>query len=278
MSNSSVPSPAASPASGGEFAVEVVNLTTGYRAGPAIEDVSFALPHGSFLGLLGPNGSGKSTLIKALIGLLPAWRGSVRVLGMRPQAARTRTGYMPQAEDVDWSFPATAREVVAMGLYRRSFGLDRLRRSDRERAMTALERLSVAGLAGRQIGDLSGGQQRRVLLARALVKDPDVLLLDEPTAGLDAPAERELLDLLGGLSAQGTSIITSTHDITCVNECCDGALFLNRTVIAFGPPSEAITAESLDRTFEGHVLVVGQGGRQLAVAPHDAHEHERTDA
>ena len=261
------------PNSSSEPAVEVVNLTTGYHAGgPAIEDVSFALPHGSFLGLLGPNGSGKSTLIKALIGLLPVWEGSVRVLGLSPQAARTRTGYMPQAEDVDWGFPATAREVVAMGLYRRSFGLGR--RGDRDRAMAALERLSVASLAGRQIGELSGGQQRRVLLARALVKEPDVLLLDEPTAGLDAPAEQELLDLLGELAAQGVSIVVSTHDITCVNERCDCALCLNRTVIAFGPPVEAITEESLDRTFAGHVLVLGRGGRQLAVAPHD--EHERT--
>lgn len=251
-------------------AIAVERLTTGYRGEAAIEGVSFTLPRGAFLGLLGPNGSGKSTLIKALVGLLPAWAGSVRVLGGPPRGARERIGYMPQAEDVDWHFPVTAREVVGMGLYRRTFGP--VWRRGRERVMAALERLSAADLADRQIDELSGGQQRRVLLARALVKAPDVLLLDEPAAGLDPPAERELLDLLGELAAGGATVVVSTHDITCVNERCDCALCLNRTVMAFGPPVEAITEESLDRTFPGHVLVLGRGGRQLAVAPHDGHE------
>ncbi len=273
MSSSFAPSPAALPSSAAP-AVAVERLTTGYRGAAAIEDVSFALPRGAFLGLLGPNGSGKSTLIKALAGLLPAWAGSVRVLGGPPREARARTGYMPQTEDVDWHFPVTAREVVAMGLYRRSLGPGRLRRRgrERERVMAALERLSAADLADRQIDELSGGQQRRVLLARAIVKAPDVLLLDEPTAGLDPPAERELLDLLGELAAGGATVVLSTHDITCVNERCDCALCLNRTVTAFGPPDEAITEESLGRTFAGHVLVLGRDGRRLAVAPHDSHE------
>ena len=271
MSNSSAPSPVASPTSAAP-AIAVERLTTGYRDAAAIEDVSFALPKGAFLGLLGPNGSGKSTLIKALVGLLPAWGGSVRVLGAPPREARARIGYMPQAEDVDWHFPVTAREVVGMGLYRRSLGPERWRGRERGRVMAALERLSATDLADRQIDELSGGQQRRVLLARALVKAPDVLLLDEPTAGLDPPAERELLDLLGDLAAGGATVVVSTHDITCVNERCDCALCLNRTVMAFGPPAEAITEESLDSTFPGHVLVLGRGGRQLAVAPHDGHE------
>lgn len=253
-------------------AIAVERLTTGYRGAAAIEDVSFALPKGAFLGLLGPNGSGKSTLIKALVGLLPAWGGSVRVLGAPPRERRARIGYMPQAEDMDWHFPVTAREVVGMGLYRRSLGPERWRGRERGRVMAALERLSATDLADRQIDELSGGQQRRVLLARALVKAPDVLLLDEPTAGLDPPAERELLDLLGDLAAGGATVVVSTHDITCVNERCDCALCLNRTVMAFGPPAEAITEESLDSTFPGHVLVLGRGGRQLAVAPHDGHE------
>ena len=255
-------------------AIAVERLTTGYRGAAAIEDVSFALPRGAFLGLLGPNGSGKSTLIKALVGLLPAWGGSVRVLGAPPRERRARIGYMPQAEDMDWHFPVTAREVVGMGLYRRSLGPERWRGRERGRGrvMAALERLSATDLADRQIDELSGGQQRRVLLARALVKVPDVLLLDEPTAGLDPPAERELLDLLGELAAGGATVVVSTHDITCVNERCDCALCLNRTVMAFGPPAEAITEESLDHTFPGHVLVLGRGGRQLAVAPHDGHE------
>ena len=276
MSTSSAESRTALPTSRAPLAVEVTGLTTGYRDQVAIADVSLALAPGTFLGLLGPNGSGKSTLLKALVGLLPAWKGSVRLLGMPPQEARLRVGYMPQAEDLDWTFPATAREVVAMGLYQRSFGPRRFRRGNEERALTALERLSLADLATRQIGDLSGGQQRRVLLARALVKEPDILLLDEPTAGLDAPSERGLLDLLRELANQGKTILASTHDITCVNERCDYALCLNRSVIAFGPPEEVITEESLDRTFDGHVLVLDRSGQQLAVAPHVQHDNART--
>ena len=277
MSTSSAESRAAlPPTSGAPLAVEIDRLTTGYRGHPAIRDVSLALPAGSFLGLLGPNGSGKSTLLKTLVGLLPAWEGHVRVLGVRPQEARSRIGYMPQAEDLDWTFPATVGEVVAMGLYRRSFGPGRHRGENRTRVLDALERLSAADLVSRQIGELSGGQQRRVLLARAIVKDPDVLLLDEPTAGLDPPSEHELLDLLRELANQGKTVLVSTHDITCVNERCDYALCLNGSVIAFGPPAEVITEESLDRTFDGHVLVLGRSGQQLAVAPHAQHEHVRT--
>ena len=159
MSNSSVASLAESPSNGGTPAIEVRGLTTGYRGHTALEDVSFSVPRGRFLGLLGPNGSGKSTLIKTLIGLLDPWEGEVRVLGKRPQEMRKRVGYMPQAEDIDWSFPATVQEVVAMGLYRRAFGIDRFRRGrdEQDRIMAALERLSVAHLADRQAGELRRG-------------------------------------------------------------------------------------------------------------------------
>ena len=198
------------------------------------------------------------------------------MLGQRPQEVRKRIGYMPQAEDIDWTFPATVREVVAMGLYRRAFGLDRFRgqHDEQDRIMAALKRLSVDHLAERQAGELSGGQQRRVLCARALVKEPHLLLLDEPTAGLDARSEQEMLDLLSELAAEGASIVLCTHDIGCASDRCDLTLFLNRRVMAYGPPEVTITEEMLNRTFEGHVLVMGSGGSRLALAPHDHHEHE----
>tara|TARA_B100001123_G_scaffold324923_1_gene365154 strand:- start:5076 stop:5699 length:624 start_codon:yes stop_codon:yes gene_type:complete len=182
---------------------------------------------------------------------------------------------MPQAEDIDWSFPATVRDVVAMGLYRRAFGMDRFRKGQEEqdRIMAALERLSVDHLAESQAGELSGGQQRRVLFARALVKEPDLFLLDEPTAGLDARSEQEMLDLLSELATNGASIVVSTHDIGCANERCDLTLFLNRRVTGYGPPELTITEKMLNRTFEGHVLVMGSGGSSLALAPHNHHEH-----
>ena len=259
-------------------AIEVKSLTTGYRGRRAIEDVSFSLPQGKVMGLLGPNGSGKSTLIKTLMGLIEPWEGDVCVLGGAPRKARRQIGYMPQAEDIDWNFPVTVREVVAMGLYRKALGLDRFRRGSEEqdRIMTALKRLSVDHLADRQAGELSGGQQRRVLCARALVKDPELFLLDEPTAGLDARSEQEMIDLLGELAADGASIVFCTHDIGCAAECCDLTLFLNRQVVTYGPPTTTITEEMLNRTFEGHVLVMGEGGRNLALSPHDHHAHEDT--
>ncbi len=257
-------------------AIEVKSLTTGYRGHRAIEDVSFSLPQGKVMGLLGPNGSGKSTLIKTLVGLIEPWEGDVCVLGGAPREARRQIGYMPQAEDIDWNFPVTVREVVAMGLYRKALGLDRFRRrsEEKDRIMTALKRLSVDHLADRQAGELSGGQQRRVLCARALVRNPDLFLLDEPTAGLDARSEQEMIDLLGELAADGASIVFCTHDIGCAAECCDLTLFLNRQVVTYGPPATTITEEMLNRTFEGHALVMGAEGSRLALSPHDHNERE----
>lgn len=255
-------------------AIEVKSLTTGYRGHRAIEDVSFSLPQGKVMGLLGPNGSGKSTLIKTLVGLIEPWEGDVCVLGGPPRDARRQIGYMPQAEDIDWNFPITVQEVVAMGLYRKTFGLDRFLRgsAEKDRIMAALERLSVDHLADRQAGELSGGQQRRVLCARALVRDPELFLLDEPTAGLDARSEQEMIDLLGELAADGRSIVFCTHDIGCAAACCDLTLFLNRHVVTYGPPSTTITEEMLNRAFDGHALVMGAEGDRPALAFHDPHE------
>ena len=248
-------------------AIEVRGLTTGYHGHTALDDVSFSLPTGSFLGLLGPNGSGKSTLIKSLMGLLDPWQGEVRVFGKGPTEVREQVGYVPQIEGIDWRFPVSVREVVAMGLYRRSFGLRRFWRSRAEelRVMAALDLLSMGHLAKRQVAELSGGQQRRVLCARALVKQPRLLILDEPTAGLDAGAERELLDLLTVISAGGATIVMCTHKFGHVSECCDRALLLNRSVLRYGPPDEAFTPEFLYSALGGQVVTVGSDGTRLVV-------------
>lgn len=238
-------------------AIRIEGLTAGYAGRVAIEGVSVEIPRGAMLGLLGPNGSGKSTLIKAMMGLLKPWAGSVWFDGEPPARARRRIGYMPQAEDVDWNFPVSVRDVVAMGLYRPRWNpFARLNRH-RPAVDAALRRLDVEDLAGRQIGELSGGQQRRVLLARALAKDPEILILDEPTAGLDAPSEDELLDMLRGLADRGATVVVATHDISCVQRLYDYALCLNRRVEAFGPVDEVLTDEVLARTFGRHLVHVG---------------------
>lgn len=246
-----------------DYAIEVEGLRAGYRDHEAVTGITFAVRPGRLAGILGPNGSGKSTLAKALIGLLQPWSGTVRVMGQPPSEARGHVGYVPQSQEVDWDFPVTVRDVVAMGLYRRTLGLDRFRRADGQAIQSALERMDVAQMASRQVGELSGGQQRRVLLARALVRDPEVLLLDEPAAGLDVPAEEELLRLLRGMADEGKTVVMATHDIQGVLDTFDDALLINREQIAWGPADEALTDEALHEAF----------GRQLMVFHTDGHHH-----
>lgn len=253
-------------------ALHVDGLTTGYRKHRAVEGVSFAVVRGRLAGLLGPNGSGKSTLLKAIIGLLPAWEGRVRVFGAPPQRARHLMGYVPQAEDVDWDFPVSVRDVVAMGLYERRFGLDRFRRFDQTLVTRALERMNAADLDSRQIGELSGGQQRRVLIARALVRDPQVVLLDEPVAGLDATAEMELLTLLREMADEGKAVLVATHDIQGVYDTFDDAILMNRRLVTAGPVRDVLTDDSLHEAFGRQLITVHGIGHH-----HVEHSHESTE-
>jgi ABC-type Mn2+/Zn2+ transport system ATPase subunit len=254
--------------------VEVEHLTTGYRTHVAVEDVSFTACGGKLVGLLGPNGSGKSTLLKAIVGLLPAWSGSVRVLGQAPNRVRTRMGYVPQAEDVDWDFPVSVRDVVAMGLYERHIGLERFRPAPRGLIAAALERMDAADLGGRQVGELSGGQQRRVLLARALVRDPEVVLLDEPAAGLDATAESELLRMLREMANQGKTVLVATHDIQGVHDTFDEAILLNRRLVSAGPVDVALRDEALHAAFGRQLIAVHHLEHHHVEQSHEAHEYE----
>ena len=246
-------------AGAGGAALRVQDLWFGYGRSPVLKGVTFEVKPGRLVGLVGPNGSGKSTLMRAVLGLVKPWRGRVEVLGGRPGAARLRVGYTPQVESVDWTFPVTVLDVVLMGRYRGVFRPTR--RADRERAMEALRRVRMDGLARRQIGELSGGQQRRVLIARSLAREPELLLLDEPMAGLDALAQHELLTLFEELRAEGRTLLVSTHDLSCVAAHFDEALFLNRRILAHGPPATVFTAENLNATFQHHLLLLDVEGR-----------------
>jgi len=175
---------------------------------------------------------------------------------------------MPQAEDVDWSFPVTVRDVVSMGLIEPGFRPRRLFRRGGEKVDGALRQVGIEELANRQVGELSGGQQRRTLLARTLVKTPDILLLDEPTAGLDVRSEEEFLNIIEGLARDGRTVLVATHDISCVQRLYDYALCLNRSVVAFGPPDTTLSADTLAATFGRHLLHVGD---ERLAEPHVAH-------
>jgi ABC-type Mn2+/Zn2+ transport system ATPase subunit len=199
--------------------------------------------------------------MRAVLGLVKPWRGRIDVLGSDIGRVRGRVAYTPQVEAVEWSFPVTVLDVVLMGRYRGPAPFRWAGRTDRALAMEALRRVRMDALAGRQIGELSGGQQRRVLIARSLAREPELLLLDEPMAGLDAAAQHDLLTLFEELRGEGRTLIVATHDLSCVSTRFDDALFLNRRVVAHGPPAEIFTADNLDATFEHHLLRLDVEGR-----------------
>lgn len=251
-----------------EAALRVVDLTTGYRHRTVLQGVTLRAEVGQVLGIIGPNGAGKSTLFKAILGLVPVERGDVKVFGRAFRDVREVVGYVPQVELVDWDFPVSVPEVVLMGRYG-SLGLFRHPRTrDRLAAEQALERVGMADLRGRLIGELSGGQRRRVLLARALVNQPKLVILDEPTAGLDAAAQHQFLGVVRQLATAGAAVVMSTHDLSCVLSDCDHACALNGTVMAMGTPQKVLTEEVLSRTFGTHLLMVHPDGRLYAYSHH----------
>lgn len=236
-------------------AVSVRGVAVSYGETRALEGVDLELDPGQVHGLIGMNGSGKSTLFKALMGLVRLDGGTIRLFGERPEAARRamRIAYTPQAEDVDWDFPISVAEVVMMGRYGQMGWRRRAGAEDRAAAAAALERCDLGELAGRQIGALSGGQRKRAFLARGLAQGADLLLLDEPFAGVDKRSEATITALLRELAAEGKTVFVSTHDLVAVPELCDRVALINRRIIAQGPTGEALVPERLAEAFGGFV-------------------------
>jgi ABC-type Mn2+/Zn2+ transport system ATPase subunit len=229
--------------------LRVHGLNVSYGAVRALEDVSFASECGRCLALVGPNGAGKSTLLKSLAGILPIDEGRILWRGAPLTAAHRELAYLPQRGDIDWSFPITVRGLVDMGRYPNVSWWRPFNRHDRAIVERALEVMQLTSLAGRQINALSGGQQQRTFIARALAQEAHVLLLDEPFAGLDQPAEETLRRLLRDLAAEGRLIIASHHDLDSVNAIFDEVLMLRRAAIAFGPVTAVFTPDTIARTY-----------------------------
>jgi ABC-type Mn2+/Zn2+ transport system ATPase subunit len=253
-----------------EKAVEIRSLDVAYNRRLAIEDVALSVPKGAMVGVVGPNGGGKSTLLKAVLGLVPRLRGTVEILG-RPVDRRTRrlVGYVPQREEVDWNFPVSAFDVVMMGRVTSTTFLGRPTAHDKELAWEALKTVGMEKYADTRIGEFSGGQQQRIFLARALAQEAEVLLLDEPVSGVDAPSQHEIFDLLRSLKGAGKTVIVATHDLSCVAERFDLALLLNRHTVAFGRPEEVFTPELLNKTYQSHLMILKLGDRTVAVEDGD---------
>jgi len=248
--------------------ISVRGLTVIYPNGTtALKNASFELAAGTICGLVGVNGSGKSTLFKAIMGFVTPSAGEIRIAGLTPREAQKRNlvAYVPQAEDVDWNFPVLVDDVVMMGRYGRMGFLRRPSRIDRLKVDEALERVGMTTFRRRQIGELSGGQRKRVFLARALAQEGLIILLDEPFTGVDVKTEGAIVDLLRELKAQGHLMLVSTHNLGSVPDFCDQVVLVLHTVLAAGPTAATFTQANLERAFGGvlrHFRLEGQALHQ----------------
>jgi manganese/iron transport system ATP-binding protein len=240
------------------------NVTVTYRNGhTALRQASFSVPKGTITALVGVNGAGKSTLFKAIMGFVPIAAGNVTILGLSVQEAlkKNLVAYVPQAEEVDWTFPVLVEDVVMMGRYGHMNWLRIPSRRDHEMVDEALSRVNMSAYRKRQIGELSGGQRKRVFLARALAQEGQVILLDEPFTGVDVTTEEQIIELLGKLRDEGRVMLVSTHNLGSVPDFCDRTVFVKGTVIASGPTAETFTEANLEKAFGGvlrHFILGGQ--------------------
>ncbi len=242
------------------------DVTVTYRNGmTALRHASFQIPRGTVTALVGVNGAGKSTLFKAIMGFVPAATGEIRLLGLTVREAlkRNLVAYVPQSEDVDWTFPVLVEDVVMMGRYGHMGFLRRPSKADHAAVEAALIRVGMQDYRHRQIGELSGGQKKRVFLARALAQDGRVILLDEPFTGVDVKTEEQIVALLGELRAEGRVMLVSTHNLGSVPEFCDRVVLVKGTVLAYGPTETTFTRKNLEAAFGGVLRHFTLGGQAL---------------
>jgi len=255
----------------GSVAVRLTGVSAGYGDRVALADVTLSITTGSLLAVIGPNGAGKSTLLKAIAGLLEPFSGTVEVLGGPPGREARRIAYVPQAEVVDWAFPVTVGDVVMMGRVP-LIGVGRSAGSaDRAAVAAALETVGMTHAVERQVGALSGGQRRRVFLARAIAAQPDLYLLDEPVTGVDATTQEDLMDVLEAEARAGRTVVATTHDLACASQRFHQAAFVSGRIVATGPANIVLDPALLAATYGGHVIVLPAGERTVI---DDAHHHD----
>ena len=246
--------------------ITTTNLSVTYRNGhTALRNASFEIPNGTITALVGVNGAGKSTLFKALMGFLPPATGEISILGMSVKNALKKNivAYVPQAEEVDWSFPVLVEDVVMMGRYGHMGFLRNPKKADLQSVTSALERVDMINFRHHQIGELSGGQRKRVFLARALAQNGQVVLLDEPFTGVDVQTEEAIIQLLREMRDEGKIILVSTHNLGSVPEFCDRSILVKQTILAHGPTDTTFTRENLELAFGGVLRHFVLGGSDL---------------
>jgi len=241
------------------------DMTVAYQRRPVLWDIDFEAPAGRLIAILGPNGAGKSTLIKAVLDLVPRTTGHVEFFGQPYRKTRSRVAYVPQRTSVDWDFPVNALDVVCMGLYRQIGWFRTVGRQHRRLALAALDRVGMAAYHNRQIRQLSGGQQQRVFLARALVQDADLYLMDEPFAGVDAATESAIVSTLRSIQNDGKTAIVVHHDLQTVTEYFDHVALLNMRLVATGPTVDVFNTENLRKTYGGTLVLLDQVGHRMTL-------------
>ncbi|MCO6536482.1 MAG: manganese/iron ABC transporter ATP-binding protein [Gilliamella sp.] len=249
-----------------QICLKVDDITVTYNNGhTAIYDASFSLNGGTICALVGINGSGKSTLFKSIMGMVHPTRGRVTFndFSVKQALKQNIIAYVPQTEEVDWDFPVLVSDVVMMGRYGHMSFLRIPSKEDKKQVNIALERVNMLDFKHRQIGELSGGQKKRVFLARALAQQGKVLLLDEPFTGVDVKTENAIIDLLKDLREEGHLILVSTHNLGSVPEFCDQVVLINQTVLAFGPTKTTFTPQNLMTTFGGALRYLSLSGEKL---------------
>ncbi len=246
--------------------IQADDVTVTYRNGhTALHNASFSVPCGSVTALVGVNGAGKSTLFKAIMGFVPTAQGAIQILGQSVNKAlkQNLVSYVPQSEEIDWSFPVLVEDVVMMGRYGHMNWLRKPKASDHQAVEQALKRVNMIDFRQRQIGELSGGQKKRVFLARALAQQAKVILLDEPFTGVDVQTEHQIIALLKELRKEGHVILVSTHNLGSVPEFCDRTIMVNKTVLVSGPIETTYTKQNLQRAFGGVLRHFTLGGDAL---------------
>lgn len=239
-------------------ALKVTDLTVSYSRKPVVWDLDFSVPAGSLVGIIGPNGAGKSTMLGAILGLIPLSSGTVEFFGKPLTDSLDRVAYVPQRESIDWDFPISVLEVVMTGLYRQIGWFRRVGKSHKVKAMEALERVGMAHLAERRISQLSGGQQQRTFLARALVQEADIYLMDEPFAAVDAATEGTIVDILKSFQAEGKTSLVVHHDLHTVSEYFSHVLLINMRLVAFGESSDVLSRDNLQKTYGGKLTLLDE--------------------
>ncbi len=248
-----------------DIAIDVEDLTVAYHHNPVLWDIDTQITKGVISAIVGPNGAGKSTLLKAILKLIPISSGTIKFFGRPLKEMRIEVAYVPQRSEVDWDFPTTVLDVVMMGSYGKLGWIKPPGRKERQEALEALEKVSMTEFADRQIRELSGGQQQRTFIARALVQDASIYLMDEPFAGVDAATEQAILQVLRELQKKGKTLAIVHHDLLTVKEYFDHVILLNVHTIASGPVSTTFTQENIQKAYKGKFSAFKGGFDELTL-------------